>query len=177
MAYEVVERVVPAHPTAVIAATTTWSEFPELWRRLLDEVWGAVRSDESVLPGRNVMLYKDDAPAVEVGVEIEAPFDPIGRVISSTLPSGRVVMTTHRGSWEVGPAHESVIAACEDRVSSVLGRAGRSTATGTSPATRRSRCTTSCGSDAYRGGDAVWGCSPARSSVLAAAGPASRRCA
>jgi hypothetical protein len=22
-------------------------------------------------------------------------------------------MTTHRGSWEVGPAHESVIAVCE----------------------------------------------------------------
>ena len=60
---------------------------------------------QSVLPGRNVMLYKDDAPAVEVGVEIEAPFDPIGRVISSMLPSGRVVMTTHRGSWEVGPAY------------------------------------------------------------------------
>jgi effector-binding domain-containing protein len=115
MAYEVVERVVPARPTAVVAETTTWSEYPELWRRLLDEVWGAVRADESVRPGRNVMLYKYDMPAVEVGVEVEVPFRGIGRVVASTLPAGRVVMTTHRGSWEVWPAHESVIAACEQR--------------------------------------------------------------
>lgn len=115
MAYEVVERVVTARSTAVIAETTTWAEYSEVWRRLLDEVWSAVRGDASASPGRNVMLYKDDAPAVEVGVEVEAPFRPIGRVVASTLPAGRVVMTTHRGSWEAWPAHESVVAACEER--------------------------------------------------------------
>jgi effector-binding domain-containing protein len=115
MAYEVLESVVPAHPTAVIAETTTWDAYPTLWPRLLDEVWVAVRSATSVTPGRNVMLYKDDVPSVEVGVEAAAPFEPIGRVVCSTLPAGRVVTTTHRGSWEVGPAHEAVIAACEQR--------------------------------------------------------------
>ena len=33
------ETAVPARPTAVVAATTTWEEFPALWSKLLDEVW------------------------------------------------------------------------------------------------------------------------------------------
>jgi effector-binding domain-containing protein len=115
MAYKVVECVVPACPTAVIAEVTTWEEYPRVWRRLLDEVWDSVRKDGSVTPGRNIMLYKDDAPSVEVGVEVAAPFDRIGRVFCSKLPEGRVAMTTHRGTWEVWAAHESVIAACEHR--------------------------------------------------------------
>src|SRR5581483_11326223 len=80
---QIVERVVRASPTAVIAETTTWAEYPQVWRRLLDEVWSVVRPDGSITAGRNVMLYHDDAPNVEVGVEVEAPFEPIGRVVSS----------------------------------------------------------------------------------------------
>jgi hypothetical protein len=34
---------VEAQPTAVIAQTTTWREFPELWGRLLGEVYEFVR--------------------------------------------------------------------------------------------------------------------------------------
>jgi effector-binding domain-containing protein len=115
LSYEVVELVVPARPTAVVAATTTWNEYPNLWRQLLDEVWAAVRADEGIVPGRNVMLYLDDKPSVEVGVEVGAPFERIGRVFCSSLPAGRVAMTTHRGSFEVGAAHQAVVAACARR--------------------------------------------------------------
>ena len=45
------------------------------------------------------MLYKDDVPNVEIGVEAAAPFAAIGRVVSSTLPAGRVVTATHRGPF------------------------------------------------------------------------------
>jgi len=39
---------VAARPTLVVAAHTTWPEFPGLWRPLLDEVWAFLRSlDES----------------------------------------------------------------------------------------------------------------------------------
>jgi effector-binding domain-containing protein len=110
--YEVAELVVPARPTAVVAATTTWDEYPKLWRELLDEVWAAVRADAAITPGRNVMLYKDDVPSVEVGVEVEAFFEPIGRVFCSTLPGGRVATTTHRGSYDVGAAHQAIVEAC-----------------------------------------------------------------
>jgi effector-binding domain-containing protein len=110
----VVERVVRAVPTAVIAETTTWAEYPQVWRRLLDEVWSVVRTDARIAPGRNVMLYKDDTPSVEVGVEVDAPFEQIGRVVCSSLPAGRVAVTTHRGSFDVAHAHASVVAACDE---------------------------------------------------------------
>ena len=85
--------------TAVVAQTTTWEEFPGLWRRLLDEVYAVVRSEPSSHRRQNVMLYKDDTPAVEVGVLVDAVPVEQGRVISSELPGGKVAMTTHRGDY------------------------------------------------------------------------------
>ena len=105
---------VHAQPTAVIAETTSWEAYPEIWPRLLDEVWSAVRPRRSeIVPGRNVMLYKDDVPNVEVGVEVGGSFTPLGRIIASELPGGHVAVATHRGSWDVGPAHRAVIEACD----------------------------------------------------------------
>ncbi len=57
-------------PTAVIGQTTTWEEFPSVWGRLLDEVYGFVRTRTHLATGdgaelwQNVMLYKDDRPDV-----------------------------------------------------------------------------------------------------------------
>lgn len=94
---------VGARETAVVAATTTWDEFPRLWRVLLDEV-------REHADGRNVMLYRDDVPNVEVGVLVPGPFTPVGRVIRSALPAGEVVTVTHRGPYDrLGEAHEAVL--------------------------------------------------------------------
>ena len=113
---DVVELMVEARPTAVIAATTSWKEFPPLWRALLAEVWDTVRGDEEISPGRNVMLYFDDVPHVEVGAEAEAPFPPRGRVVASSLPGGRVLTTRIVGSYdEIGAAHQAIVEACERR--------------------------------------------------------------
>src|SRR5438874_8679286 len=91
-------------PTAVVAETTTWEQFPTLWPRLLDEVYSFVRScqelagaDGEVERWRNVMLYKDDAPSVEVGVVAPAPFTPAGRVLASHLAAGMVAVAAHHG--------------------------------------------------------------------------------
>jgi effector-binding domain-containing protein len=103
-----------AQPTAVIAETTSWEAYPALWPRLLDEVWSVVRPKRGeIAPGRNVMLYKDEVPNVEVGVEVAGSFAPLGRVVASALPAGRVAMATHRGSWDVGPTHRAVIDECD----------------------------------------------------------------
>jgi effector-binding domain-containing protein len=116
MRYEIGDLIEPERPTAVVAASTTWDAFPELWRRLLDEVWSVVRSAGGITPGRNVMLYHDDVPNVEVGVEVRGGFSTVGRVVPSTLPGGRVVTTTHRGRYEeLGAAHRAVIDACDER--------------------------------------------------------------
>src|SRR5689334_21679136 len=82
MSVEVQVTTVAAQPTAVIAATTTWQEFAR----------------EGARPGRNVMLYRDDVPHVEVGVE---------------LPAGRVVRATLRDSYDrIGLAHQAVDDEC-----------------------------------------------------------------
>jgi effector-binding domain-containing protein len=114
MDYVVNEQTVAERPTAVIAATTTWAAFPSLWRQLLDEVWQVVRSNEAIGPGRNVMLYKDDVPNVEIGVEARQAFAAIGRVVPSALPAGRVATTTHRGAYDgIGAAHKAVTNWCD----------------------------------------------------------------
>jgi effector-binding domain-containing protein len=84
-------------PTAVVAETTSWDAFPQLWRTLLSEVWTFVR-DSDLTPGRNVMLYKDDTPNVEVGAEVDGSFVGNGRVIPSALPAGRAAMAVLRGA-------------------------------------------------------------------------------
>ena len=114
MDYVVREVQTTGQPTAVVAEATTWDAFPSLWPQLLDTVWAAVRSEEGIAANRNVMLYKDDVPNVEVGVEVAAPIPGFGRVVSSSLPAGRAAMTAHHGSYgDLGSAHHAVIGWCD----------------------------------------------------------------
>jgi hypothetical protein len=78
-----------------VPCTTNWDEFPRRWSQLLDEVYRFVRGREELATGggterwRNVMLYKDDTPDVEVGVLAARSFEPEGRVIPSLYPAVR----------------------------------------------------------------------------------------
>ena len=113
MNYQVSLTNVPARPTAVVTATTTWQEFPTLWKELLDEVWACLRAGGIQRGCRNVMLYRDDVPHVEVGVELGQPCPLTGRVVASTLPAGPVAMTTHRGSYAgLTSAHQALLDWC-----------------------------------------------------------------
>ena len=102
--------------TAVVARTTTWEQFPALWPELLDEVYGVVRNRPELSPAagpgskwQNVMLYKDAAPNVEVGVLVGAAFETVGDVVPSRLPGGEVLTTMHRGDYAgLGDAHAAV---------------------------------------------------------------------
>lgn len=116
MDYEVTVTDVAARPTAVVAATTTWREYPTLWSQLSNEVWACLRANGITRGCRNVMLYRDDVPHVEVGVELLQPCQLTGRVVASSLPAGRVAMTTHRGDYAtLGAAHKAVIDYCADQ--------------------------------------------------------------
>jgi effector-binding domain-containing protein len=104
---------VVARPTAVVPATTTWAEFPALWPQLSAEVWTCLRAGGIDRGCRNVMLYLDDTPRVEVGVELTRPCALTGRVVASALPAGQAAMTVHRGSYAgLGEAHDDVRAWC-----------------------------------------------------------------
>ncbi|MEU0878315.1 GyrI-like domain-containing protein [Lentzea sp. NPDC005914] len=104
---------VAARPTAVVAATTTWAEFPRLWQPALDEVWACLRAGGITRGCRNIMLYRDDVPNVEIGVELTVPCPLTGRVVASQLPAARVATTVHIGSYaELDAAHRAVLAWC-----------------------------------------------------------------
>lgn len=109
MSYQVTVTDAEARPTAVVAAATTWPEFPGLWKQLLDEVWACLRAGGITRGCRNIMLYLDDVPHVEVGVQLDQPCPLTGHVVASALPAGRVAMTVHRGAYAgLGAAHQAV---------------------------------------------------------------------
>lgn len=85
MSYQVTARDVVARPTAVVPVSTTWLEYPALWPELLDEVWACLHAGGIKRGCRNIMLYWDDVPHVEVGVESLVPCPLTGRVVASAL--------------------------------------------------------------------------------------------
>lgn len=102
-------------PTAVIAQTTTWEDYPRVWRQLLDEVYEFVRGRSDLATGdgaerwQNLMLYADERPHVEVGVLVAGLFEPEGRVSASELPGGEAATATHRGDYaRLGVTHTAV---------------------------------------------------------------------
>src|SRR5690348_17938218 len=100
MTVDVTVKTVEPTPTAVVAATTTWAEFPAMWRPMLDTVWSFLRGGAPAglyQQGHNIMLYKDDVPNVEVGVQVSSSFDPAAHVIPSALPAGLAATATHTG--------------------------------------------------------------------------------
>ena len=113
MTDQLVAKTVEPTPTAVVAATTTWAEFPNRWLAMLNEVWSFLRGGEApdglYKHGHNVMLYKDDVPNVEIGVQVSGPFAPAGQVVPSTLPGGLVATATHEGPIaSIGDTHRAV---------------------------------------------------------------------
>jgi effector-binding domain-containing protein len=112
MAAEVTVKIVEPTPTAIVAATTTWAEFPKIWAPMLDQVWSFLRGDapEGLYErGHNVMLYKDDVPRVEVGVQVSRSFEPAGQVVASALPGGPAATATHSGPIaRIGDTHRAV---------------------------------------------------------------------
>jgi effector-binding domain-containing protein len=66
--------------------------------------------------GHNVMLYWDDVPNVEVGVQVAETFAPSGRVVPSALPAGRIASAIHRGpDDELDGAHRAIREWCAAR--------------------------------------------------------------
>src|ERR1700684_3233676 len=112
MTVDVTVLTVEPTPTAVVAAATTWAEFPKTWGPMLDMVWSFLRGSAPeglYQQGHNIMLYKDDTPNVEVGVQVSGSFSPAGHVVASSLPGGLVATATHTGPIaRIGDTHQAV---------------------------------------------------------------------
>jgi len=117
MTVEVTMKTVEPTATAVVAATAAWAEFPKMWGPMLDKVWTFLRSGAAeglYEQGHNIMLYKDDVPNVEVGVQVSGSFEPAGDVVASALPSGLVATASHTGPVaKIGDTHRAVREWCE----------------------------------------------------------------
>src|SRR5258708_15331411 len=110
MAYEVNLTEVESRRTAVVAGTTTWQDFPALWGQLLGEVWDCLRAGGISGGCRNIMLYRDSAPNVEVGVLLSHPCPLAGRVVASgaadaqwPVSSSSELATTLHANAPLGP--------------------------------------------------------------------------
>jgi effector-binding domain-containing protein len=112
MPVEVTVKTVEPTPTAVVVGATTWAQFPQRWPLMLDQVWSFLRSEAPeglYKQGHNIMLYKDDVPNVEVGVQVSGSFERAGDVVASALPGGLVATATHTGPMtEIGGTHRAV---------------------------------------------------------------------
>jgi effector-binding domain-containing protein len=113
MGYEIDVLTVAMRRTAVVGASTTWTDFPRLWPSMLDQVHAFLHTGGVRRYGQNIMLYKGnvrgEAVDVEVGVEVPNVFAPTGRVEPSILPAGVVARTVHRGPYaDLGAAHFAV---------------------------------------------------------------------
>jgi effector-binding domain-containing protein len=79
---------------------------------MLGQVWSFLRGSAPEglwTHGHNVMLYKDDVPNVEVGVQVTGSFEPDGPVVPSTLPGGVVAAATHTAPvWKIGETYEAI---------------------------------------------------------------------
>ena len=128
MDYEITLRTTPASPTAVVALGTDLARVPRVWPVLLDEC--ARPGRWTAQTGHNVMLFHDDVPNVEVGVQVAGPFTGAGRVTASELPGGRIATTVHRGPYDDLDAAHARGPGARPTATRSPAPAGRSTATG-----------------------------------------------
>jgi effector-binding domain-containing protein len=82
---------------------------------MLDKVWSFIRNAPAGLyrGGHNVMLYKDDRPDVEVGVQVTRPFEETGDIHCSNLPGGLVATARHSDPMPaIGETHRAIVEWC-----------------------------------------------------------------
>lgn len=92
-----------AQATAVIRFTIPREEIQEVMGPAIGEVIAAVMAQQAGPLGPVFSYHYRLDPKVfdfEVGVPVKPGFKPTGRVISGTLPAGKVAIATHQGGYE-----------------------------------------------------------------------------
>src|SRR6266487_2004971 len=119
MTADVTVKTVEPTPTAVVAAATTWAEFPAMWRPMLDKVWGFLRVSAPGRAGRHRYPHRPDRQArrhssggarVEQGERVQAGWPSLGDLRRSrpverpfrrarVLVAGDTVTRTFLAGW------------------------------------------------------------------------------
>lgn len=80
-----------------------------------DAVYSFLRGGTDVRQvGQNIALYRG-GKTMEVGVEVDRAFEPVGDVVASELPGGRVACATHTtGYGDVHATYDAIRAWCDE---------------------------------------------------------------
>ena len=107
---------VEAQTIAVVKARIKMTDVPAAIFPMMDTVWAFIRSRELTGHGHNVWLYRGTPPGdmdVEIGVQLEPPFDPEGDVVHSQTPAGMAARTCHYGEYDRLPqVHQGLVSWC-----------------------------------------------------------------
>jgi effector-binding domain-containing protein len=115
MKYQVVSRTVQPQLLAVARGTAAEGQIGHVVMTLMGTAWNFIRK-EGIKGGHNVAVYRGDPKKVpiEAGVEVSERFDGDKTVSCSATPRGRVVMTTHMGSYHLlSNAHDAIVKHCQ----------------------------------------------------------------
>jgi hypothetical protein len=106
---------VASRPLAAVVRKVRLGDVATSWRPPLDQVWTFLRGHPGLrTDGHNVFLYRhpdrrEDPMDVSFGVEVAAPFEAEGDVISTATPAGTVATTVHRGGYDsLAAAHDII---------------------------------------------------------------------
>ena len=114
MSYPIRLEQFPGRPLAVVRRQATLAQLGGVITQACGTVWKVVQARKVQGAGRHVTVYLDDVFNLEIGVELEAPFDGEGEVIPSSLPAGQVAATTHLGPYQrLIDAHHAIHRWCE----------------------------------------------------------------
>jgi hypothetical protein len=110
MEYDVqLEQATGPRPIAVIRRRARPEEFSKVVPEACGIVWGVLRGQKITGAGRHVAVYLDDQVNLEVGVEMDGPFDGHGEVIRSATPAGLIAGVAHFGPYQkLGEAHGAI---------------------------------------------------------------------
>ena len=103
-------------PVAVVRRRASAAQLSTLVPECCGLVWRAVQAqkDTGAKGGRHVAIYWNGDIRLEVGVELQGPFDETGEVFRSATPGGPAAFVRHLGPYHtLGAAHESVRTWCE----------------------------------------------------------------
>ena len=103
-------------PVAVVRRRASAAQLSTLVPECCGLVWRAVQAqkDTGAKGGRHVAIYWNGDIRLEVGVELQGPFEETGEVFRSATPGGPAAFVRHLGPYHtLGAAHESVRTWCE----------------------------------------------------------------